>query len=167
MTKRYMHTSLIALSSREASGHSDVVVKYNTFHNKANITWLHPELGCSVQNNVPTEQCPECQEILKSRCAICTCQDLSMGLTLASCGILGICLFPFWYGPKCSFIYITESAASAVLTLTGGLTSSGPPVSGQSCYVFGRQTQVVEDKSGGTYSLSPMQMLPISIAAQP
>ena len=120
-------------------------------------------LSCSVRNNVPTERCPECQKLLSSRCACCTCQQLSLVLTLASCGTLALCLFPFWNGPKCTFRYITESATNAVVRLTGGLTSLGPPAPGQYCYVFGRQTQVVDENSGGTHSLSSVQLLPVSI----
>lgn len=163
IVKTYCENHSASVRGREASGHADVAVKYTTYHNvTSNITHIHRVLGCSARDNVPVEQCPECQEVLAGCCATCTCSTWSLVLTLASCGILAICLFPLWYGPRCSFRYITESAASAVLRLTGGLTSSGPPLPGQHCFVFGKKTPVVEDKSGGTYSLSPLQLVPLS-----
>ena len=82
-----------------------------------------------------------------------------VGLDLGFLWDVGPLFVPLLEWSKCTFRYITESATNAVVRLT----SLGPPAPGQYCYVFGRQTQVVDEKSGGTHSLSSVQLLPVSI----
>ena len=131
-------------SGQENTGHADVVIKYSTYRNHySGITWLHPTLGCSAQENISVE-----------RCSICSNKELQ---PCTSCLYDIFCLSG---ESKCTFLYITASASKAVLMLTGENTDGIP---GTQCYVFGKYATIIEDKQGGTYELSPLVLLPLSL----
>lgn len=157
MAKKLSSTQAQLAMGREDRGHADVVIKYWTQKNpNTGVTWLHPELGCSARNNTSIEQCAECEAKQRHSCC-CTRKCVVISIHLGSAGLL-CCVLPFIAGPKCRFKYITMSASKAVLTLTGGITESGPPPEGAMCYVFGRHVSVVADKLGGTFTHTPVPL---------
>lgn len=147
---------------REDSGHADVVIRYraqrsNTLDHHAAMICLDPEMGCTSRGNVSVDQCDECQKFLRTRCFTHGCMMTSA--LLCSCGLSCCCLYPYMWGPACSFRFVTESAANAALSVTAGMTSAGRLRPGAVCFVFGTQAVVVEDRLGGTYA--GIQMTPI------
>ena len=143
MVKRYSNAREQSVMGREDSGHADVVIRYRAHHYSNGVLCLNPELGCSLRDNLSVDQCAECQQVQHSTTCLC-------------------CMYLF-YEPSCSFKFVTVSAANAILSLTGGITSAGRPQSGTTCFIFGKQAIVVEDKLGGSYMLTGLQMFPISL----
>ena len=165
MVKTYgSHKSQLA-SGRENLGHADVVIKYKTFCNpNTGVTWLKPKLGCSAKDNLPIDECSDCEERQRPSC--CFTHSCVVGsLLLGSLGLCALCLWPFIEGPRCSFIYITVSASNAILSLTGGITSAGMLTEGARCRVFGRDAIVVADKRGGSYVLTALQLSPVLLVS--
>ena len=58
----YLQYNEQAVMGREDSGNADVVNKYRSQVVVSSIR-LYLDLGCSIRDNLPADQCPDCQQV--------------------------------------------------------------------------------------------------------